>query len=375
VSEVYGRRIERVHQRMEELEFDAILLSHGGDLPWLTGYRAMPLERLTLLIISAESDEATLIVPALEAPRVARHDDQFTVVSWDDSENPLNIALGILQTTKKRKMAISGRAWAETLLGLQRELPETRFAPASLVTAPLRSVKDDLEVECLRSAANAADRVANEIRTGVIPMVGRTEVDVARAIAERLIAEGHQRATFTIVGSGPNSASPHHESGERVIGPGEVVVCDFGGEFNLPGEGYGYCSDITRTFHTGEPTAEVSDSYEVLREAQSAGCEAAREGTRAEDVDSITRSVIADGGYGEFFIHRTGHGIGIDEHEEPYIVEGNPTLLVAGNAFSIEPGIYLPGRFGMRLEDIVVVTPHGPERLNVADHSLGILDI
>ena len=320
MSEIYRRRIERVRQRMEELEYDALLLSHGGDLPWLTGYRAMPLERLTLLIISAKSDEAILIVPALEAPRVVRHDDEFTVVSWDDSENPIDIALGILQTTGRRKMAISGRAWAETLLGLQRDLPETQFAPASLVMAALRSVKDDLEVECLRSAANAADRVAQDIRTGAIPMVGRTEVDVAREIGKRLIAEGHQRATFTIVGSGPNSASPHHESGERVIGPGEVVVCDFGGEFNLPDEGYGYCSDITRTFCMGEPTSEISDCYEVLHEAQTAGCNAAREGTRAEDVDAITRSIIAEEGYGDFFIHRTGHGIGIDEHEEPYIV-------------------------------------------------------
>jgi Xaa-Pro aminopeptidase len=375
VSEVYGRRIERVRQRMEELEFDALLLSHGGELPWLTGYRAMPLERLTLLIISADSEGATLIVPALEAPRVTRHNDQFTVVSWDDSENPLSIALGVLQNTRKKRMAISGRAWAETLLDLQRDLPDTRFAPASLVTATLRSVKDEVEVECLRSAASAADRVAHEIRTGVIPMVGRTEADVARDIAEGLIAEGHQRATFTIVASGPNSASPHHESSERVIRPGEVVVCDFGGEFNLTGEGFGYCSDITRTFHTGKPTTEVIDCYEILREAQIAGCEAAREGTRAEDVDAVTRSVIEDAGYGDYFIHRTGHGIGIDEHEEPYIVEGNQIPLVAGNTFSIEPGIYLPGRFGMRIEDIVVVTSHGPEPLNVADHSLGVVNV
>jgi Xaa-Pro aminopeptidase len=281
--------------------------------------------------------------------------------------------LGILQTTKKKKMAISGRAWAETLLGLQRELPETHFAPSSVVTSELRSIKDDFEVECLRSAARAADRVAHNLRTGVIPMIGRTEADVARSIGEQLIKEGHQRANFTIVGSGPNSASPHHDSGERVIGADEVVVCDFGGEFNLPGEGFGYCSDITRTFFTGTPSAEVSDCYALLREAQSAGCAASREGTSAEDVDAITRSVISSGGYGEFFIHRTGHGIGINEHEEPYIAKGNKAPLVKGNAFSIEPGIYIPGRFGMRIEDILVVTPHGPERLNKADHSLGIV--
>lgn len=375
MSEIYRRRIQQVRQRMEELEFDALLLSHGGDLPWLTGYRAMPLERLTLLIISTHREEVTLIVPALEAPRVARHDDEFTVTSWDDSEDPLRIALGILQPTRKGKMAISGQAWAETLLGLQYEMPETRFEPASHVTAALRSIKDNREVECLRAAANAADRVADEIRTGAIPLIGRTEADVARSIAERLIAGGHQRATFTIVGSGPNSASPHHQSSDRVIGPSEVVVCDFGGEFNMAGEGFGYCSDITRTFYTGNQGGEVRDCYEVLREAQNAGCKAAREGTRAQDVDEITRSVISDAGYGEYFIHRTGHGIGIDEHEEPYIVEGNTTLLAEGNAFSIEPGIYLPGKFGMRIEDIVVVTSNGPERLNLADHSLAIVGV
>ena len=238
---------------------------------------------------------------------------------------------------------------------------------------PLRAVKDASEIDALRRAAAAADRVAAQLQGGDIPLVGRTEADVSKDIGRRLLAEGHHRVNFAIVASGPNAASPHHEPGERVIQAGESVLCDFGGTM-LGADGVGYCSDITRCVHVGEPSAELAEVYAVLHEAQAASVAAATVGTTCEAVDAAARDVIADAGYGDRFIHRTGHGIGIEEHEDPYIVSGNGTLLEPGHAFSIEPGIYVPGRFGFRLEDIVIATDAGPDPLNRVDHALVVVD-
>ena len=359
-------RIERVRRRMEEVGVDALLLSLGADLPWLTGYRAMPLERLTLLVLPRQG-EAVLLVPALEAPRVPDPAGAFTLRPWSETENAFDLAAHLVGDAGS--LAVSDRAWAGALLALQERLPQARWSSASVVTAPLRAVKDEVEIATLRAAAAAADRVAGLLQSGGIALVGRTEKEVSTDLSAHLVAEGHVRVNFAIVGSGPNGASPHHEPGGRVIEAGEVVVCDFGGELALDG-GLAYCSDITRTVATGDPGAEVRDCYEVLRAAQAAGVAAAHAGVSAESVDAAARAVIDGAGYGEHFVHRTGHGIGIEEHEDPYLVAGNATPLEVGHAFSVEPGIYLPGRFGMRLEDIVVVGPDGPDALNTADHAL-----
>ena len=234
-------------------------------------------------------------------------------------------------------------------------------------------MKDAEEIAALRAAGAAADQVASCLLAGEIPLVGRTEADVSAELSRRLREAGHDRVNFAIVGSGPNSASPHHEPGARVIGRGEVVVCDFGGILHL-GNGLGYCSDITRTVVTGEPEPEFVELYEVLRLAQQAAVAAAVVGTPCEQVDRAGRDPIAAAGYGAGFIHRIGHGIGIEEHEDPYMVEGNPTPLVAGHAFSVEPGIYLSGRFGARIEDIVVATDDGPLACNLADHALSVVE-
>ena len=209
---------------------------------------------------------------------------------------------------------------------------------------------------------------AAQLRAGDIALVGRTEAEVSRDIGRRLVAEGHQRVNFAIVGSGPNSASPHHEPGPRRIELGEAIVCDFGGTMD------GYCSDITRTVFTGEPPAEFRALYAVLEEAQARAVEAATVGTPCEDVDGVARRIIDEGGYGPYFIHRTGHGIGLEEHEDPYLVGGNCEPLQPGHAFSVEPGIYLAGRWGARIEDIVVASDAGPDALNTVDHSLAILE-
>ena len=346
---------------MKDLRVDALLLSLGADLPWLTGYEAMPLERLTMLVLPCD-EPATLVVPALEAPRVAEAPELFSLRPWVETEDPVAIVAELVG--RRRTLAVSDRTWATFVLGLQASLPGAVWLPASTVVGPLRAVKDADEVAALGRAAAAADRVAAQLQAGGIPLVGRTEAEVSADIGARLRAEGHQRVNFAIVASGPNSASPHHEPSPRRIAPCEPVVCDFGGTFD------GYCSDITRTVFTGPAPSEFRDLYRVLHDAQRAAVEAAVVGTPCEDVDAVARRLIDEGGYGPYFIHRTGHGIGIEEHEDPYLVAGNCEPLAAGHAFSVEPGIYVPGRWGARIEDIVVATDHGPKALNSVMHDL-----
>ena len=371
------QRLTRVRARMAELGVDVLLLSHGADLPWLTGYRAMPLERLTMLVLPV-GGEPVLVVPALEAPRVPEGGDLFAMTAWNDSEEPIDRVASLIggpgSTGAGLRLAVSDRAWATTVLALQRRLPDAVWIAASAVTSAIRAVKDRSETEALRKAGAAADRVAALLQQGDIELVGRTEAQVSAQLAARLVEQGHSHVNFAIVGSGPNAASPHHEPGPRVIGPGETVVCDFGGTYSLDGD-VGYCSDITRTVMTGPPSDEVSECYAVLRQAQQAAVASARSGVTAEHVDRVARTIIEDAGLGAYFVHRTGHGIGIEEHEDPYLVVGNSERLQPGHAFSVEPGIYLPGRFGMRLEDIVVIGEDGgPEPLNSADHGLVVVD-
>jgi Xaa-Pro aminopeptidase len=356
-------RQEAARARMVELGIDALLLSVGADLPYLTGYEAMPLERLTMLVVP-RAGEAVLVVPELEAPRVIPHPDAFALRPWSETEDPVAIVAALVGPAAGR-VAIGDQTWARFVLDLQDRLPGAQSVRASAVTGPLRMRKDAAEVEALRAAAHAVDAVTAEMRER--PFGGRTEREVSREFVDRMLEHGHQRANFAIVGSGPNGASPHHDAGSRVIGDGDVVVCDFGGTRE------GYCSDITRMFVVGEPAAEVRDVYALLVDAQERGVQAATVGTPCEAVDAAARDVITAGGFGDRFIHRTGHGIGLDAHEDPYLVSGNAAPLEPGHAFSVEPGIYFPGRFGLRLEDIVVAAPDGPDRLNAAPRDLAIV--
>jgi Xaa-Pro aminopeptidase len=340
---------------------DVVLLSVGADLPYLTGYEAMPLERLTMLVLPQRGD-ARLVVARLEAPRVGPRPD-FEIVPWDEPGDPIALVAGMIGAAPR--VAVGDQTWASFVLDLQRALPATEFARASAIVGPVRAVKDAAEIAALRAAGAAVDHVAAEMRDR--PFAGRTEIDVHRELVERMLERGHHHANFAIVGAAGNAASPHHEPGARVINDGDVVLCDFGGTMN------GYCSDITRMFHVGPPPTEVADTYAVLHEAQEAAVRAAKVGTECEAVDAAARSIITAAGFGDRFIHRTGHGIGVEAHEDPYIVAGNTARLVAGNAFSIEPGIYLPGRFGLRLEDIVVATDGGPDRLNLADRGIAVV--
>ncbi len=365
-----SQRLDRVRAAMADRGVDVLLLSVGPDLPWLIGYQAMPLERLTMLVVPREGDPE-LVIPRLEAPRVVERPDQFTLRPWAETEDPLDLVAGLVGTATS--IAIDDRTWARFVLDLQVRRPDARYTRASTVTGPLRAVKDATEIEVLTRAGAAADRVAEALQGGEIALIGHTEAEVSAEIGRRLLAEGHQRVNFAIVGAAENAASPHHDASDRVIGPGEVVLCDFGGTMLGP-DGAGYCSDTTRCVHTGEPPAEFAELYAVLEAAQAAAVAAGTVGRPAADVDAAARDLIAAGGFGDAFIHRTGHGIGIEEHEDPYIVAGNDRALVAGNAFSVEPGIYIEGRWGARIEDIVVATDAGPRALNHTDHALVVVD-
>jgi Xaa-Pro aminopeptidase len=314
------------------------------------------------------------VVPRLEAPRVPGADGLFVVLPWADDVDPVDLVVDQVAGVSSGRFALSDRAWATTTLALQRRLPDARWIEASTVTSPIRAVKDAAEVAALRAAGAAADRVAVVLQSGGIPLLGRTEAAVSADLGALLVAEGHSAVNFAIVGSGPNAASPHHEPGDRVIGPDETVVCDFGGTLSLDGD-VGYCSDITRTVVTGEPSPEIRECYDVLQAAQQSAVEAAVAGATAAAVDAVARDAIDAAGFGHLFVHRTGHGIGIEEHEDPYLVVGNDAPLVPGHAFSVEPGIYLEGCFGMRLEDIVVIGSDGrPDPLNTVDHGLVVVD-
>jgi Xaa-Pro aminopeptidase len=367
---MFGDRVQRARDEMQRQGVDVLLLSVGADLPYFTGYEAMPLERLTMLVVPRDGD-ATLVIPRLEAPRVRERPEVFALRPWGETDDPIEIVAALVGSAQS--VAIGDTMWARFLVDLLDHLPRAKFRRASAITSPLRVVKDAAEIARLRAASRAVDRVAAALHAGEIALVGRTEAEVSAELGRRILAEGHQRVNFAIVAAGENAASPHHDAGSRVIGADEVVLCDFGGTM-IGDDGVGYCSDITRCVYTGEPPAEFGELYDVLFAAQAASVRSATVGTPCEAVDAAGRDVIAAAGYGDYFIHRTGHGIGVEAHEDPYIVAGNRTPLVQGHAFSIEPGIYIPGRWGARLEDIVVAAPAGPDSLNLTNHHLVVVD-
>jgi Xaa-Pro aminopeptidase len=364
--------VERVHAAREiaaETGVDLLVVTPGSDLRYLSGYDAHAMERLTALAVPRQG-EPFLVVPRLEAPMVEASPAGslgLEVLAWDETDDPFALlarkATSRLGRTPGR-VAVGARTWAEHALGVQRALDGSSLELASPVIDRLRMIKSAAEIEELALAGAAIDRV--HARMGEWLRVGRTEAEVGADIAAAILEEGHVGVDFTIVGSGPNGASPHHELSGRTVQAGELVVVDIGGETAT-----GYRSDCTRTYVVGgSAPPEVAEWYGVLQAAQAAATSAVRPGVTAEAVDAAARDVIADAGWGEHFIHRTGHGIGLDTHEAPYIVAGNDLPLVAGIAFSVEPGIYLAGRCGARIEDIVVCTEDGVRTLNEGPREL-----
>ena len=365
-------RVLAARQVAAETGVDLLVVTPGSDLRYLCGYSAHAMERLTALAVPRQG-EPFLVVPRLEAPMVDVSPAGglgLEVLAWDETDDPFALlaqaATGRLGAAPAR-VAVGDRTWALHALGVVGAQPGAALELASPVVDRLRMVKTPAEVAELATAGAAIDRV--HARMGEWLRVGRTEAEVGADIAAAILAEGHVSVDFTIVGSGPNGASPHHELSGRVVEEGDVVVVDIGGETAT-----GYRSDCTRTYAVGRaPGADVAEWYAVLQEAQRASTAAVRPGVTCEQVDAAARDVIAAAGWGEHFIHRTGHGIGLDTHEAPYIVAGNDLPLEPGMAFSVEPGIYLPGRCGARIEDIVVCTDDGVTALNEGPRELVVL--
>ncbi len=367
-------RLERLSALVSDRGLAAALIGVGPDLDYLTGYRAMPLERLTMLAVVA-AEVPVIVVPRLEeAAARAGLRTEVEIATWMETDDPHQLVAGLVERARGRAaatIAVSDRLWSLHLLRLQAAAPGTRWTSATEVMRELRMIKDADEIELLRLAGAAADRVVNQIASG--RLVGRTEEDVARDVRDRLLAEGHELAEFAIVASGPNSASPHHEASDRVIRAGEPIVLDIGGALG------GYGSDTTRTLwvtggnEADGPTEEFRHLFSVLLAAQVAATAAVRPGVPAQEIDRTARDIIDGEGYGENFFHRTGHGIGLEGHEEPYLVAGNEEPLAEGMAFSVEPGIYLPGRYGARIEDIVICGPDGPIVLNQEPRELRVV--
>jgi Xaa-Pro aminopeptidase len=371
-ASTFAPRLAACAAAAEQAGLDAVLLTPGADLRYLTGYDALPLERLTCLIVPA-TGPPSLLVPRLEQPAAIASGagDAVAVVSHEETDNAYVVAAQLVTDALGRApqaVAVANRMWAEQLLRFREAMPGVDHTTAGAILHPLRVRKLPDEVDSLRRAGQAIDRVHQRVGEWLRP--GRSEAEVGRDIAEAIVAEGHASVNFVIVASGPNGASPHHQVSDRVIEPGDPVVVDIGGTM-----ADGYCSDCTRTYvAAGTAPSDFVDYYAVLLDAQRASCDSVRPGVSAQSVDAAARDLISDAGYGDLFIHRTGHGIGLDEHEDPYIVAGNDTVLEPGMCFSIEPGIYAASRHGARIEDIVVVTEDGVERLDTIDRELLVLD-
>jgi Xaa-Pro aminopeptidase len=366
-SELYpASRLAAVAERVRAEGLDALLLTPGADLRYVTGYDAKQLERLTCLVIPA-ADPAFLVVPRLELAAAQASPASglgLELIPWEETEDPYALIadrLGPVAST-----GLADQMWALMVLKLRDALPGAKQLLASAALRDLRMRKNPAEVAALREAGAAIDRVHAQVPNWL--RAGRTERQVGALIAEAILAEGHVQVDFTIVGSGPNAASPHHEVSDRVLQAGDAVVVDIGGM--MPS---GYRSDCTRTYAIGTPPDDFLAYYQVLQDAQQAAFDAVQPGVPAEDIDAAAREPITAAGYGDAFIHRTGHGIGLESHEDPYIVAGNTEPLEPGMAFSIEPGIY-PGAHGARIEDIVVCTEDGAERLNNGPRDLVIVE-
>ncbi len=364
-----AHRLDQASVRADELGLTALLVTPGADLRYLTGYDAVPLERLTCLVVRGHGGSAVLVVPALERPAAEASPVSslgIEVVTWGETEDPYALVARLVGAGER--VGLDDRMWAAKVLGLRRAMPGVHQELAGAAINDLRMRKSGEEVASLRAAGEAIDRVHAQVPAMLRP--GRTEAEVARDIAEAILAEGHATVDFTIVASGPHSASPHHEVSGRTLRVGDPVVVDIGG--TMPD---GYCSDSTRTYSLGEPGAEYAEHYAALQEAQWSAVECVRPGIACEDVDAVARGVLAGSGLGDYFIHRTGHGIGLETHEEPYIVAGNALALDPGMVFSVEPGFYVEGRFGARIEDIVACGDSGPLVLNNRPRDLCVVDV
>jgi Xaa-Pro aminopeptidase len=364
-AESYRERIARAQEEMRRQGIDLTFIGPSSDLLYLTGFDAHLSERLNLLVLGM-SGRPSLVVPVLEAPGARVAEPVADLHAWKDTESPIELVASLIGDAPERTIAVSDQLWAGFLIRLQGAIENTQWISAQCVMRPLRVVKDEVEIALLADVSRRTDHAWQAfLKDG--PLSGLTEIQAMERLAG-LMKERGLGGGFGICASGPNSASPHHHTGDRVIEEGDVVIFDWGGTLE------GYNSDVTRTVVVGQPSEKVRRVYEIVRRANQATLEAVRPGLPCEDLDRVARDLIAREGFGEQFIHRVGHGLGLDVHEDPYLVGGNTAPLEPGMVFSDEPGIYVEGEFGVRIEDTVVCTDSGGRRLNEATRELTVMD-
>jgi len=351
--------LQPLSQRLQREGLDALLLGPSSDLEYLAGLRLFADERFKGIVLLSDGRLFSIVPRLYREQMEAVLGPECPQALWDDAEGFLEKVTALWKDfgLEGKTVAVNDGVRAVDLLDLEAAVPGTRFVNGHRIVEAMRLIKSPEEMDVLRHAA----RIADEAFSALLPFIrpGVREGEVARKLEDLLVEKGADGLSFpTIVASGPNGSNPHYMGKSRVLCEGDPVVIDFGCTFQ------GYCSDTTRTVFVGKASDEDRALYRVVLEANLAGEAAAREGATAQDVDRATRSVIEKAGYGKYFINRTGHGIGVAVHEAPYIMEGNLQVLEKGMAFSVEPGIYIPGRLGIRIEDIVLVTDRGPEPLS-----------
>ncbi len=361
---VFETRTRDCQQRLRDAGAAGAVLFPSPNLSYLAGFEETPSERHLLLFVPADGEPA-FVAPALYEEQLDEETWVADVRTYTDSEDPESLVADVAaeKGLTGGELLVDPTMWARFTQSLRETLPDATWDLADEVLAPLRVRKDDAELDALRRAGEAADAAMDDVRDLGADAVGMTERELADYVADRLAAHGGTGVSFEVItGSGPNGAKPHHTHGDREVEAGDPVVCDFGTRVD------GYPSDQTRTVvFAGDPPAGFEAVHDVVREAQQAAVDAVEPGVTAGEVDAAARSVIEDAGHGDEFVHRTGHGVGLEVHEEPYIVAGSDRELEEGTVFSIEPGVYLPDEFGVRIEDLVAVTADGCERLNDSD--------
>lgn len=360
---VYADRLRRAQAEMAQQDVDLLIVGASADLLYLIGYEGHLSERMSVLVLPREGTPH-YVVPGLEAPLLNAQRDLLEIVPWAETEQPAAAVAKVTGNASRKTVAVSDELWSVFTLRLQAAIPDATWTEGGQLLRPLRMIKDEQEIALLAEAARLTDETWEEFLTTTI--TGLTEWQVRERL-QALIAERGLEPAFCNVGSGPNGASPHQTASDRVIGPGDAVVCDWGGRLQ------GYYSDVTRTAHVGEPSDEFVRAYEAVLAANQAALDAVRPGVACQEIDRAARGLLTDAGYGEAFIHRIGHGLGLSIHEEPYLLEGNTLPLAEGMVFSDEPGVYFPGKFGIRIEDTVVCTVTGGKRLNAATRTLSIV--
>ncbi len=348
---------------MQHRGVSRLFIGPGSNLFYLTGIRAIISERIYLFQLPA-TGKASLLLPTFERLGAEDSGIEAEIIEWSDATGPAAATKAFVADTSSGTVAVDDQLWSAFLLDLQALALKATWSKASVIMQQLRSRKSEAEINLMKEAAAIADKTFSELTQQ--KFAGRKESEIAAEIQRLLLVHGQEQMQFGIVGSGPNGAKPHHEAGDRVIQPGDSIVLDFGGTYK------GYQSDMTRmvVVKGGSLDSEYERVHEIVNEANAAAHAAVKVGAACEDIDRAARKVIADAGYGDYFTHRTGHGIGIDVHEHPYIRQGNQEALDEGMAFSIEPGVYLPGRFGVRIEDIAICRSHGSENINLTPHSV-----